>query len=96
VSALTLAQVQHVAKLARLELTPEEQQRTLGQLQQVLDAIATLEELDTSNVVATYQVNLTAGFTRDDQIEPPLPIETALANAPQRVGNHFAVPKILD
>lgn len=95
-SALTLAQVQHVAKLARLALSPQEEQRTLGQLQQVLDAIATLDALDTSNVAATYQVNLTAGFTRADEVEPPLTMDEALANAPQRVGSHFAVPKILE
>ncbi len=95
-STLTLAQVQHVAKLSRLELSPEEQQRALGQLQQVLDAIATLDELDTSKVAATYQVNLAAGFTRPDEVEPPLTVEKALANAPQRVGSHFAVPKILE
>jgi aspartyl-tRNA(Asn)/glutamyl-tRNA(Gln) amidotransferase subunit C len=96
VSTLTLAQVHHVAKLARLELSPEEEQRTLGQLQQILDAVATLEELDTSAVAPTYQVNLTTGFTRADEIEPPLDVEKALSNAPQRVGSHFAVPKIIE
>jgi len=95
-SSLTLEQVQHVAKLARLQLTPQEQQQTLGHLQQILDAFATLEELDTSAVPPTYQVNLTTGFTRPDEVEPPLGVEQALANAPQRVGSHFAVPKIIE
>lgn len=95
-SALTLQQVQHVAKLARLQLSPEEEQKTLGELQQILDAVATLEGLDTSNVPPTYQVNLTRGFTREDEIEAPLTVEKALENAPKRVGSHFAVPKIIE
>lgn len=95
-SALTLEQVRHVAKLARLQLSAEEEQKTLGQLQQILDAIATLEELDTSKVAPTYQVNLVAGFTRVDEVQLPLGTEKALANAPQRVGGHFAVPKIIE
>ena len=95
-SALTLEQVRHVAKLARLQLSGAEEQKTLGQLQQILDAVATLEELDTSAVPPTYQVNLTTGFARVDVVEPPLSVEKALANAPQRVGSHFAVPKIIE
>ncbi len=95
-STLTLAQVQHVARLARLQLSPDEEQKTLGQLQQILDAVATLEELDTSNVPPTYQVNLTQGFTRADEVETPLSVDAALANAPKRVGSHFAVPKIIE
>ena len=95
-SSLTLGQVQHVAKLARLQLSPEEEQRTLGQLQQILDAIATLEKLDTTGVEPTYQVNLEAGFTRPDVVEAALGVERALANAPQAVGSHFAVPKTVE
>lgn len=95
-SALTLEQVRHVAKLARLQLSEQEEQKTLGQLQQILDAVATLEELDTSAVPPTYQVNLSTGFTRPDEVEPTLGTDKALANAPQRAGNHFAVPKILE
>jgi aspartyl-tRNA(Asn)/glutamyl-tRNA(Gln) amidotransferase subunit C len=96
VSTFTVEQVRHVAKLARLQLSADEEQTTLGQLQQVLDAVATLEELDTSSVPPTYQVNLTTGFTRADDVEPTLGVEKALANAPQRAGSHFAVPKIIE
>ena len=95
-SALTLEQVRHVAKLARLQLTPAEEEKTLGQLQQILEAIATLEQLDTTGVAPTYQVNLAAPFTRPDEVQPSLGVEGALANAPQRVGDHFAVPKIIE
>ena len=93
---LTLEQVRHVAKLARLQLSDAEEHQTLGQLQQILDAVATLEELDTSAVAPTYQVSAGTQFTRADEVVPPLTVEQALANAPQRVGSHFAVPKILE
>jgi aspartyl-tRNA(Asn)/glutamyl-tRNA(Gln) amidotransferase subunit C len=95
-SSLTIEQVRHVAQLARLKLSPDEEQKTLGQLQQILEAIATLEQLDTSGVAPTYQVNLEAGFTRPDVLEPPLGVERALQNAPQRHGSHFAVPKTVE
>ncbi len=95
-SALTLEQVRHVAKLARLQLSPEEEQRALGQLQQILDAMATLDAVDTADVPPTYQVNTEAGLTRPDLVVPPLPVDTALANAPERAGSHFTVPKILE
>ena len=95
-SSLTLQQVRHVAHLARLQLSPSEEQTTLGQLQQILEAIATLQKLDTAGVEPTYQVNLESGFTRPDQIEPSLGVERALANAPQVVGSHFAVPKTVE
>ena len=95
-SALTIEQVRHIAKLARLQLSPAEEQKTLGQLQQILDAVATLEQLDTTGVEPTYQVNLEAGWCRPDEPLPPLSVDTALGNAPQRVGSHFAVPKIIE
>ena len=95
-SSLTLEQVRHVAQLARLQLSAEEEQKTLGQLQQILDAIATLEKLDTTGVEPTFQVNLEAGFTRPDVVEAPLGVAKALANAPQKIGGHFAVPKTVE
>ena len=93
---LTLAQVRQVAKLSRLALSAEEEQQALGQLQQILEAVATLEQLDTADVAATSQVNAPGGGLRADLVEPALGVEQALANAPARVGSHFAVPKILD
>lgn len=95
-STLTVDQVRHVAKLARLQLSPQEEQKTLVQLQQILDAMATLNELDTTDVAPTYQVNLAGGFMRPDAAAPALAVDQALANAPQRVGSHFAVPKIIE
>ena len=93
---LSLEQVRHVAALARLELTPEEEQQHRAALQAVLDAFAELDALDVSAVPATAQVNLASAPLRADVPAPPLGVERALANAPDRVGSSFAVPKVIE
>ena len=93
---LTVEQVRHVATLARLSLTPEEEERYAGQLSAVLEAVALLEELDVSGVEPTSHATLTSSLLREDVTRPSLPPEKALANAPARVGTSFAVPKILE
>ncbi len=93
---LTLEQVHHVAKLARLHLTEAEERAHQAQLQQVLDAFQALEALDTKDVPPTHHVNLEPTELRDDVPEAPLPVEQALANAPERAGTSFAVPKVIE
>lgn len=93
---LTLEQVRHVAALARLSLTPEEEQRYVQQLSAVLDAVEQLQELDVSQVEPTSHATLAASLLREDVVRPSLPPERGLANAPARVGTSFAVPKILE
>jgi aspartyl-tRNA(Asn)/glutamyl-tRNA(Gln) amidotransferase subunit C len=93
---LTVEQVRHVATLARLSLTPEEEERQSEQLSAVLEAVALLEELDVSGVEPTSHATLTSSLLREDVTRPSLPPEKALANAPARVGSSFAVPKILE
>ncbi len=93
---LTVEQVRHVATLARLSLTPEEEERYAEQLSAVLEAVALLEELDVSEVEPTSHATLTSSLPREDVTRPSLPPEKALANAPARVGTSFAVPKILE
>ncbi len=93
---LTLEQVRHVAALARLSLTPEEEQRYQGQLSAVLEAMEQLKELDTSHVEPTSHATLAGEVLRADEVLPSLPPEKALANAPSKVGTSFAVPRILE
>ena len=101
---LTLEQVRHVAALARLSLTPEEEQAYAEQLSAILDAVAQLQELDVTGVAPTSHASLGAGsdtgsgeaLLREDAQQPSLPSERALANAPARDGSSFAVPKILE
>ena len=93
---LTLQQVRHVAALARLSLTPEEEQAYAGQLSAILDAVAQLQALDVTGVVPTSHASLSESLLREDAQRPSLPPERALANAPAREGTSFAVPKILE
>lgn len=93
---LTVEQVRHVATLARLSLTPEEEQSYATQLSAILDAVARLQELDVSGVEPTSHATLASSLLREDATRPSLPPEKALANAPAKVGSSFAVPKILE
>lgn len=93
--ALSLEEVRHVATLARLSLSVEEEQRYQAQLSAILDAMEQLKAVDTTNVEPTSHVSLGAS-TRPDEPEPSLPPEKSMLNAPAKVGTRFAVPKILE
>ena len=93
---LTLEEVRHVATLARLSLTPAEEQAYAQQLSAILDAVAQLQALDLTGVVPTSHASLGSSLLREDAQQPSLPSERALANAPARDGSSFAVPKILE
>lgn len=93
---LTLAQVRHVANLARLELSDEEAARAQQQLSAILEAVEQLSAVDTSSVPATTSVVAPQGRTRPDEVTGHLGVEKALANAPQRVGTSFAIPRVIE
>lgn len=93
---LSRQQVRHVAALARLRLTAEEEERIGHDLQAVLDAAAALDALDLRDVPPTAQVNLTESPLRKDVGVEPLGVQRALANAPDRVGSSFGVPKVIE
>jgi aspartyl-tRNA(Asn)/glutamyl-tRNA(Gln) amidotransferase subunit C len=104
---LTLEQVRHVAMLARLALTPEEETRCQVQLSAILDAVDQLNALDTSQVEPTTQMeSIVQGALppslraqpglREDVVQPSLGAEAAVANAPARSGTRFAVPRVLE
>src|SRR5271166_3404412 len=82
---LDRAQVLHVARLARLELTDDEMQRMAGELSKVLDHIEHIRELDLAGVAPTSHVIDVAGVVRADEPTPSLPVEVALAGAPEPV-----------
>lgn len=94
--ALTLEDVRHVATLARLSLSPEEEELMRTQLSAILEAMAELSRLDTSAVEPTSHAADEVPPWRPDEVQPSFPSEKALGNAPGRVGTSFAVPKILD
>jgi aspartyl-tRNA(Asn)/glutamyl-tRNA(Gln) amidotransferase subunit C len=89
---LDRAQVLHVARLARLELTDEEVERMAAELSKVLDHIEKIRELDLEGVPPTSHVLDVVNALRADQPEPSLPVEVALASAPEPVADGFGVP----
>lgn len=88
---LTIADVEHVAALARLGLTGEEKERMRDQLSSILEHIETLEELDTAAIPPTAQVLALTNVMRDDVVRPSLPREALLANAPRQSDGFFEV-----
>ena len=93
---ITMKEVEHVARLARLELTDEEKERMRAQLDSILSYIDKLDELDTSAVEPTSHVLPMMNVFRDDEVRPSLSQEEALANAPDRQDLFFRVPRILE
>ncbi|MHC4575172.1 MAG: Asp-tRNA(Asn)/Glu-tRNA(Gln) amidotransferase subunit GatC [Planctomycetota bacterium] len=89
-------QVRKVAKLARLELTEAEVEEFTGQLSAILDYVEKMNELDTRNVEPLAHCLPVSNVFREDEVKESLGAEKALANAPQRDGEFFKVPKILD
>jgi len=88
--------VEKVAKLARLQLTDEELDRYGGQLGAILDYIAKLEKLDVSGLEPLSQAVDTENIFRADEPRPSLPRDAALQNAPEKTGDFFIVPKIIE
>ena len=92
---LTRADVEHVAHLARLGLTEDELARLEGQLNHIFDQYKVLATLDTAHIPPTAQTIELQNILREDAVQPSLAVDEALANAPERSGDHFVVPAIL-
>ena len=92
---ISRADVEHVAALARLDLTDAELDLMETQLSRILEAIAVLRDVDTSDVGPTASVLPLENVMRDDEPGPGLSRDAALANAPLREGAHLRVPLIL-
>ena len=89
------ADVQHVADLANLELTPSERERYIKDLNSILEYIDVLNELDTSGVEPFAGV-AAKGVLREDDLRPGLAHDSALMNSPATDGVFFLVPKVID
>ena len=94
-AGLSRSDVEHVAHLARLGLTPTELDRLEGQLNQILERYQKLAELDTDAIPPTAQTIELENILRDDIATPSLPAEAVLGNAPAREGEFVIVPPIL-
>ncbi len=88
-------QVKKVAHLARLEITPEEEQQFTTQLSSILEYFEQLSELDTDEVAPTTRAIETSNITRPDELKPFPDKEDLLKEAPQQEGEYFKVPQIL-
>ena len=93
---LSTADVEYVAKLARLEVTNQEKEKFTAQLNDILLYIDKLNELDTTGVAPmSHAIAVTNAF-REDKVAESLGTQRALANAPDARGEFFRVPKVID
>lgn len=94
--AITRKDVLHVARLARLELRDDEVERMIRDLGGILDYVAELDELDTSNVAATSHVAVESAPLRPDEQAAGLSSDQALSEAPRTGDGSFAVPAFVE
>jgi aspartyl-tRNA(Asn)/glutamyl-tRNA(Gln) amidotransferase subunit C len=88
--------INYIAHLARLQLSPEEQKRLGAQLGGILSYIEKLKEADVSQVEPTAHAVPLVNVTRADETCPSLPHDEALRNAPAKASGLFVVPKIVE
>ncbi|MBD2464879.1 Asp-tRNA(Asn)/Glu-tRNA(Gln) amidotransferase subunit GatC [Oscillatoria sp. FACHB-1407] len=89
-------QVRKVANLARLDLTPAEEEQFSTQLSSILDYFEQLSELDTTTVPPTTRAIDVVNVTRVDHLAPFTDRESILEGAPDREGEFFKVPRIMN
>jgi len=92
---LTREEVEHVAMLARLELSKEETVSYTNQLDSILEYVEKLNELDVENVEPTAHVLPINNVFREDEVKEGIPRDVALSNAPDKENGQFKVPKIV-
>jgi aspartyl-tRNA(Asn)/glutamyl-tRNA(Gln) amidotransferase subunit C len=93
---ITKQEVEHVAKLGRLELSDQEKEKLTDQLSNILTYVEKLNELNTSGVEPTSHVLDINNVMREDVPHESLSQERALANAPEKAAGHYKVPKIIE
>lgn len=94
--SLTLAEVEHIAALARLRLTEAEKARFSQQLSAILDYMERLRQVDTSTVEPMATVLPLRSVLRPDVVTPSLPVDDLLAGAAQAEARMFRVPPVLE
>ena len=94
--SLTAQEIEHIAKLARLKLTEEQKALYREQLSQILDYIAKLRELNTTDVPPTAGGGLTQMPLRLDESRPSLPTDVLLSNASESEDHQFKIPPVFE
>jgi aspartyl-tRNA(Asn)/glutamyl-tRNA(Gln) amidotransferase subunit C len=93
---LSPQEVDHIAKLARLELTDEQKTRYREQLEAILDHVAKLQELDTKDIAPTTSVSVGQMPLRKDESRHGLSRDDLLKNAPQQGDGQFQIPPVFE
>jgi aspartyl/glutamyl-tRNA(Asn/Gln) amidotransferase, C subunit len=94
--SITLKDVEHVAALARLELSEQEKEQFLGQLNAILKYADKLSELNTDDVPPTSHVLPMTNVMREDELHESLPLDKVLLNAPDEEDGQIRVPAVLE
>lgn len=93
---ITLEEIQHIARLARLEIKEELLNETAAKIGKILDYIRMLEEIDTDGVPPTSQVIFSSNAFREDVEAGHLDLEKVMATAPEMLDGSFVVPRIIE
>ena len=95
-AAITKDTIKYVANLARIDLKPKELEKLSQQLQEILGFIDKLKKVDLKDIASTSHILPINNVLRDDLPGESLSSAQALENAPERQGNFFAVPKVIE
>jgi aspartyl-tRNA(Asn)/glutamyl-tRNA(Gln) amidotransferase subunit C len=94
--AVTIKDVEHIAKLAKLEFTDAEKEKFTHQLNQILEYVEQMNKLDTSHVEPLSHVIELSNVFRADEVKQGVSTEEALKNAPSKTEEFFKVPKVIN
>ena len=86
--------VKDIASLARLDLSNEETEMFVSQFKDILEYVSMLNEVDTQNVVPAYLDSNNKNQPREDVVEPSVPTDEFIANAPQAKGEYIVIPRV--
>lgn len=93
---LTLKDIEHVATLARIEISPQDQAKITGQLSVILDYVEELSKAPTDEVAPIEQISGLKNISRQDEITESLSVEQVLSNAPEKEKNFFKTKQIFE
>ena len=93
--AISLAEVSHIAKLAKLSFNDEEMTRLASELDSIVGYVEQLKDLNVDDVPATSHVLDLSNVFREDKVEDALPVEDLMRNAPESKMNMFSVRKVI-
>lgn len=86
--------VREIASLARLDLSQDEIEIFVAQFKDILDYVSILDEVDTESVPPAYLFSANKSVIREDEIEPSVPTDEFIANAPQSKDDSVVIPRV--